>query len=102
MITKTEDFHRKQLSHSVLGVRWPFEISRTKLCTIRVVRSNLRWQLGAFVGICLVLNVIGLSLNTPARMADTPAQMAMDYYCNRREKINLGVELLSHSGAFND
>jgi hypothetical protein len=75
VIKKIEVFHRKQLRR-VLGVRWPFKISNKALYEkcganpLGLAIRRFRWNLFG--------HVLRLSL-------DTPAQMAMDYYCNTKE-----------------
>ena len=75
MIKKFEVFHRNQLRR-VLGVRWPFKTSNEALyekCAAKplgLAIRRFRWNLFG--------HVLRLSF-------DTPAQMAMDYYCNTKE-----------------
>ena len=69
--SKLDAFHRKQL-REVLGVRWPKHMSNAELyerCSstpISTIANKARWSLFGHV----------LRLH-----AETPAQMAMDFYC---------------------
>ena len=69
---KIEAFHRTQL-RQVMGVKWPFVVSNKvlyKCCKAKplgVTLRQLRWNLFG--------HVLRLS-------PDTPAQVAMDFYCN--------------------
>ena len=81
VIQKVELFYRKQLRR-VLGVKWPHKISNNALyqkCSaepLGMAIRRFRWNLFG--------HVLRLS-------SDTPAQMAMDYYCNTVEdKKNRG------------
>jgi hypothetical protein len=79
-LDKLDIFHRKQL-REVLGIRWPERVSNCELydrcdsVEVSTIVKKARWSLFGHV----------LRLN-----ANTPAQLAMDYYCR-------GVEAGEHT-----
>jgi hypothetical protein len=72
-VRKLEVYHRAQL-RKVLGVRWPFKVSNEDLykrCRAEPLGLVLRFRRW---------NLFGHVLRLPL---DTPAQLAMDYYCQQ-------------------
>lgn len=97
VVRKLEVFHRGHLRR-VLGVRWPYKISNEDLyrrCNAEPLGSiikRLRWKMFG--------HVLRLS-------QDTPAQLAMDFYCTSaasmqrgRAKTTLPVLLLNEYHAY--
>lgn len=76
VLNKLDTFHRKHLRR-IVGIRWPQRISNKelyKLCNVQplsITISRLRWQLFG--------HILRLDPNTPA-------QIAMDYYCTKSIK----------------